>query len=476
MLAVVVAVLQSHYVLGDDIGFELKLTNNGPEAIRVPNPEANDSPIPVLKISGPAMLSEVEAVRDNASPHPSMIDLAPGVTWEGIVRLKGFYRPDAPGTYNVRAEINWNGEQAVSNVVSFSVEPLKPSAIHYAFWEDRQETTVYVTWAQDSGGRRTLSRVSFAEGGGRDTGLVTNGPVRLGDLPKDALDPMMTAANFHPLQDVFWWTFWRDPQKLRGLTNKMRAPAELALPAGFQSVIAPPLMDSSHEADVFLMAGDGGVPKLYMARFVDPLVAPKQAPRLIQLPALPAKPAELTVALDPPGGANRRHVAFATKSGASLTIYHFSIAADGSPSAIERHSVDKLTDVSFVKDGRPAIFVASDGSVRISVFLTTANKSCLVETTFGGKKKPDESTTIEPIELPGTAEAARISYSPISGAHRRDWAVWLGDGKVVLGSFGKMRIVREHTSHGDPHIFVALEREDYILEVSPEDGIRLKQL
>jgi hypothetical protein len=86
--------------------------------------------------------------------------------------------------------------------------------------------------------------------------------------------------------------------------------------------------------------------------------------------------------------------------------------------------------------------------------------------------EPRSSSAIA-FALPEEPVAARIAYSPVDGA-RRACAVWTADGRVWRAGPVPLRPIAAGIPLESPRAIISFLRDDYLVEVTPEEGVVLR--
>jgi hypothetical protein len=302
--------------------------------------------------------------------------------------------------------------------------------------------------------------------------------LRVTDADPAAADPLTPSTDHNLESDLFGWVFWREGRTLVGRPNLISIPVRLELPGDVRMALPPALMDRSHEADVFAIAGaSGAAQRLVVSRFVDPAESPEnyQARVVAELP-LPAAGA-FGAAVAPDEG-RHRILALAAFADGALTLYHASYAGKAAPREFKAHPVHAVDEVEAIPDSPPVVWAAPDGSSRVGVFVRVAGKPkrcLLVEMPFdalGNAGKP----RITPWSLPsGVASARLVYYHTQRGAlePERSLALWTEDGRVCVPQDDGLRVVRQGWSKDAPRVLMVLKWRPFLLELDRERGFRL---
>ena len=487
-LVFLIASLHPAYTAGEPIYVTLSLRNTGTAAVRVPRPNSKLNWQPVFTISGPGPADRTVVDfrrgihRDVSLESPSnstadLLDLAPGATWEGVLEVEDLAPIEKPGSYRLQAVLEWDGSRVESNVAAFAFGHFAAREISLGLWGNPPGSSIVAVWLQAGGDGQTVLEEQFKERGGEDPQMTRSGVARRASVSSNALNPVTQNAPYGLLEDVFRWAFWRAGGKLYGLPTVLSEPLELVLPAGVDSVLSPALLDRSHAADLYLIAGPAESRHLLVARFTDPMEPGAEPPRVLGEIALPAL--AVAVASDPSGKGDRRHIAAVAVRGRVVRFYHLAYAGAALPAQFTIRDIEASEDLRSLPDSPPAVFVESDGSARVSMVVrsTKVEARCLLgEARFGaGAESPGTLTTVE---LPQRASATRIGYFQENGGPlRRDWAAWTADGSLYeLGEGGRPRLARSHLAPGQPRQLVVLRERSYILETSPTAGVMLNPL
>jgi hypothetical protein len=481
----VIASLQSAYLSGESVELRVRLRNTGSETVRLPSPsEANWQP--VYFIEGPGLKVQADHRRmlrsaSEAAPPAAearLIEIPPGKEWVGAIDLSYFFAGLAPGDYKIHGLLEWEGIRVESNIAAFRVVTPGFGALSFGVWGDPPGNALRVVALQRSNGRSVLYEKTMRVKGTRELVEDSTPLLRVTDADPAAADPLTPSTDHNLESDLFGWVFWREGRTLVGRPNLISIPVRLELPGDVRMALPPALMDRSHEADVFAIAGaSGAAQRLVVSRFVDPAESPEnyQARVVAELP-LPAAGA-FGAAVAPDEG-RHRILALAAFADGALTLYHASYAGKAAPREFKAHPVHSVDEVEAIPDSPPVVWAAPDGSSRVGVFVRVAGKPkrcLLVEMPFdalGNAGKP----RITPWSLPsGVASARLVYYHTQRGAlePERSLALWTEDGRVCVPQDDGLRVVRQGWSKDAPRVLMVLKWRPFLLELDRERGFRL---
>ena len=477
------------YVAGEDILLELRLENRGSAPVSLPDPEKNANSQPAYTVTGPAFPDGITVNlrahgRDTASspPDPSraaLFTLDPGESWQGHVRINNLVPITKPGTYRVSASLAWEGIETHSNSLTFTVEPLRAVQASVGMgWGFVAAPEIFGLWLHRGKDARVLFQAGYDELR-PDLGEVQRqGITRLADLPATARDPLLPWANYSRFDDLFFWALWREGPVVKGRSS-LGATVQLDLGTEPSAVVRPALMVRSHDADVFFFRrrAEGGA-ELVWTRFSDPVRHTPGPARVVWTGALPGRIAAVTVALEPPGRADRRHLALLAEEGGRLRILHAVVDEKGPPRRFD--VCDFGQEYVPAGDSMPALAVDGRGNARVAVVVCRRgnDRSCaFVEAVFEAGGKTGKFQVLRGIELPEPAVAARAGYwEKKDGQWRRDWVVLTQRGSIYTAVDGEIRRVRQGWATDAPLELLVLSQASYLLEFTPMEGGVLRPL
>src|SRR4051812_10493402 len=126
------------FLAGEEVTLRVRISNHGSDTVQIPDPMLAASTQFVHTISGPCWpdgvrFSNSRRLQDgegDGDGKPTLIPIAPGAAWEGVVPVTSFLSLTEEGDYRVHSEFNFQGVKAQSKESRFQVTGLKPRSIH----------------------------------------------------------------------------------------------------------------------------------------------------------------------------------------------------------------------------------------------------------------------------------------------------------------------------------------------------------
>lgn len=273
---------RDRFVVDESVELHVRLHNDGPAPVRVPDPFSNDAWQPAYVVTGPAFplghrFTARSATSRDARLVPddvplSMIELPPGGTHEGEVPLSQWVRIDAPGAYSLVAELELSAEHGGGAALSVRSDPL---ALHLDALEARGASVgVDVPQGPPAGLWVSFVQVGSDPPAIYDALLLEDRP-DLGELERHDLVQRRHVSPGVAAVHVPWhhddrmmamaaWRAWMQGEALVADDSPLGQPLLLPLPAG-TTVLPPVWQDAREQLDVLLRSPDGR--RLELARF-----------------------------------------------------------------------------------------------------------------------------------------------------------------------------------------------------------------
>ncbi|MCX4240636.1 hypothetical protein [Paraliomyxa miuraensis] len=376
---------RSRVVVDESIELHVRLCNDGPTPVRVPDPFVNDAWQPAYVLTGPAFptgrrFTARSSTSRDARPVPddvplAMIELPPGGTHEGEIPLSQWITIDAPGAYSLVAELELSAERAGGTALAVRSAPLSLTldaldASSASVGVDAQQGPPAGLW------------VSFVHAGREPPAiydaLVLEDRPDLGELQRHDLVHRRDVAAGVEAVHVPWhhddrmaalaaWRTWMQGGSLVVDDSPLGVPMALPLSPG-SSVVTPVWQDAREQLDVLVRApSPGGGQQLELVRFGShgPPAPPTGAVVWRSEPRGSIATARL--ALGPVSGGSLRRAVAVESRGDDLVLSCFAVEAGGPGAPIAEVTLPQVNPVPglglvlrVTPEGRTRVWVLAD--------------------------------------------------------------------------------------------------------------------
>lgn len=223
-----VSFARASFCLAEDIALHVRLVNDGPAPVTVPDPfhATNWQPVYHLWRDGESQARRVTfrgaQFDDHRDPpegvDPALVTLAPGEAREDDVPLRDWAHLDQPGRYHLVATLTWEGVAAQSPEAVMEISP--PSLASLSIGINVGVAAVvdpWLSWIQRGPGGSSLGQSIFHEER-PDLGEIER---RSGDVIHAVRDSAHAAyapwTTYDRVEELGFWRAWRDGHHLAAL-------------------------------------------------------------------------------------------------------------------------------------------------------------------------------------------------------------------------------------------------------------------
>lgn len=510
-MEITIELTRQRFLAGESMPATVSIVNRNTRAIEVPDPESNVNWQPAYTLKGPACpdghtFSFRSAVFNDPSPSPSGVEpmtitLAPGATLSAVLPLESLAPIAKPGSYTLAASLEWKGETARSEPVSFAVE--SPVFRAFQLLADPLHQEPFPIQVCCLIGTQEAPRIYLAQ----FHEDANTGAVKMLTMEEIAASGQGAATVFGSWRNYQGIGLpaprcgWQAGTKLGVADFRVTNPLTLTLSAPSR-LVRPALMPESGELDVFALSEAGD--SLSLVRFPQPktdgdetrVVAdnPGDAPSLLRLPKpstgggdprvmwthdLPGRAMQARAALGPKDNGDRRVVVLLMPREEWIAAF---VADAGQGEEPPKLRSTDLTGMELLPESEPAVTILADGTIQAAVIVAERRKSgagadsrTYYVADFiwpASQAEPGRSETHLAATLSETPQAAAAGYLVAdTGKMRRDWAIVLAKGEGVVSN----RSLGKYILTGSPVVpieLLVLSQFTHILTI--EDGNSLR--
>ena len=459
------------FVVDETIEVTLRLFNDGPAPVRVPDPFRNDAWQPTYVITGPefpagkqfSARSATSRGRKPAGGPLATVELGPGQAHEGELPLSLWCPVSVPGAYTLVAELDHGeGEQRVvarsqplplelealaAGGVSVGVDVLRgpPGDLHASFVHAAAGGPVIydALFVEDRPDLGELRRASLEprravipgmpELVAGHSGLL--GRAVLGQAPIERT--LVPWCNVDRMTGIAAWRAWTSGEVLHGDDSPLGPPVALPLPPA-ASVLPPAWQDPSEVLDVLVHDGDRR--KLHLARFSSHGPPTPPTGSLVWQGETQGPIAAARLALGPPAQGSPRRVIAVEPQGEDLVVSCF---APGPGAGAAPLGSLVLPGVDAVPGGGIALRVMPDG--RTNAWLLVGGKHSgwqvyLAHVVFDAEGRQVSSERLVPLvafEGPLLEAALELALPEDREPEALVWALRTDDRRVLWSRAGR---------------------------------------
>ncbi len=358
---------------------------------------------------------------------PAKLELAPGATWQGSVRLRLPQENSAPGDYGVLLTLDTPDGEVVSAACRVRVGSwaLTHGSVGYGA-APGLKAAGEALFIQAGEAESMLYRMPWADNHSDRTGHGGVTPVPLTPVANSACDPLVPVRDAPFTADPARWLLWREGAQMHARNAfGQRVALQMALPPA--AVLRPALQRNGGAIEVFVLAAAG--------RRLDVLHFPRLADGVPAVAAqfdLPAVAVNGAAAFAPQGG----FVAALAGNGASGAV--LMLLRQG---VVQQALVE---NVALEVSVPPAVQVLADGAVLVAALVRNAEGLSIAKLRF-------EAAGAGGVELrpagppPITVRGGVLLLLPAVNGHGHDRqghagvesalnlaaALWTGDGSIM---------------------------------------------
>jgi hypothetical protein len=472
MFAYEVQAEREQYVGGEDVTLIVRLVNDSPSAVEVPDPAAPSDAFKYY-IVGPQYPEG--KVFSSAGAPTQLISIAPHSTEARRVALGRIAELSLHGDYRLMSQLEWQGTKVRSRESSFRIEAVKPVSIHLGYGTrplgNGEGEGAFID--RDAGSAQLYSFQYLETHPGIGEAQLKAPVARLALAP-GATDVSVPWTNTPFFGELIRWTLWREGRSIKALSNSSRTPLSFDLAEDVAYLVRPPLKPASEPVEVLALSQDGK--KVSLVR----MGTTQQKPGSLawSLP-LPAKAHSITARLAPQALGSRRHIALVAKTGDGLEIFHSRYAAQAAP---EPFRSVRVRGAEPMDNASVELFVDAAGIAHVGVLAMldkATNTAGIVEARFA--EGPGS------VSQPATATLGALGAAPVGGAllyvdkegklARQDTVIALQDGRVVRTDSARRLAPASVPGTLTLPILLAPGKEaTYILFLNPQRGLSLERL
>lgn len=436
---------KQHFVLGEQIDVEARLTNTGDTAVEVPALASETNLQPIYRLTGPGLPAGGEELGGRSAARraahsdvkPELRTVAPGDTLEDGFALQTWHAVNLPGEYTLAARLEWGGWSAESEAVHFTVEANRFITAELAVDVGASSARLLrATWIGQTPSGGVVGQAFFYESRPDLGEMKRTGLRSIGRIGAKAEGPFAPFTNFDRASGFVGWHGWRDAHSLFAVSIGAEQPEQLPLGTPPLRLLRPALMASAGDLNLFVISPDGH--ELRFLRFVPPPSSGSARTPASILWSMPLPEAAVAgrSALGSPKAGSHRQAVIVTQKGPSLGI-HFLDAKDGTgPGKLRSATVEKGYALS---ESEPALHADETGCHAAVIVATDEKRTtfAVLDVTFPIDAAAPPKVQITSLGHAGISSdkqllAATAAFGVTPGSPpRREWLLLLQGDRVI---------------------------------------------